>query len=281
MNGPELKELFGRTLRSSHPTVDQFEQLAGALLEAYLSGAPLLCPHIQNQLKQIGKRTGQEFAAGQFDLDTARLVIADEIGYGDWAELVENSSSDTEAKPVLFRYAVAAMVRGDFTALEETLGGPEHFANQIIEWYEKGYFDDEPETLAEVFAAACMLGHPGAAEYLLDKGVDPLAGIGTGLNGFHYAASSGRLKVIELLIARNVPMETRNMYNGTVVEQALWSAVNEHTGSHAAIIEALIAAGAYVEPGTLEWWDEQDVPSAETKQRVAKALKRKQEESTQ
>ena len=56
--------------------------------------------------------------------------------------------------------------------------------------------------------------------------------------------------------------------------QAFWSAVNEHKNSHAAIIEALIGAGAVIEPGTLEWWTEQRVPSPQTKRRVAEALRR-------
>jgi len=165
------------------------------------------------------------------------------------------------------------MVRGDFSALEEAVGGPEEFDASIVEWYEKGYFTDEPETLAEVFSAACMLGHPRAAAFLLDRGADPAAGIRTGLNGFHYAASSGRLEVVKLLIARKAPMEIRNMYGGTVLEQALWSAVNEHRESHGAIIEALIEAGAYIEPGTLDWWNEQDVPSLKTKAYVAQILR--------
>ena len=62
------------------------------------------------------------------------------------------------------------------------------------------------------------------------------------------------------------------MYGGTVLGQALWSAVNEHKPSHAEVIEILIDAGAIVEHGTLEWWNEQDIPDAETKVRVAKAL---------
>jgi hypothetical protein len=68
-------------------------------------------------------------------------------------------------------------------------------------------------------------------------------------------------------------MEIRNMYGGTVLEQALWSAVNEHRESHGAIIEALIEAGAYIEPDTLDWWNELEDPWAETKRRVTAALR--------
>jgi hypothetical protein len=273
MNGRELTELFGRTLRSAQPTVEQFEQLADAMVKVHLSDDRQFGRHIQNRMKQIGERIGGDFANRPFDPDTARLLIADETGYSDWADLVETVSKGPGDKPALFRYAAAAMVRGDFSALEEAVGGPEEFDASIIEWHEKGYFTDEPETLSEVFSAACMLGHPRTAEFLLDRDVDPAAGIRTGLNGFHYAASSGRLEVVKLLIARKAPMEIRNMYGGTVLEQALWSAVNEHRESHGAIIEALIEAGAYIEPGTLEWWNEQDVPSLKTKAYLAQILR--------
>ena len=57
-------------------------------------------------------------------------------------------------------------------------------------------------------------------------------------------------------------MEVKNMYDGTVLGQALWSAINEHTPNHAEIIEVLINGGVYVWPNTLEWWEKQDVPSA-------------------
>ena len=64
------------------------------------------------------------------------------------------------------------------------------------------------------------------------------------------------------------------MYGGTVFDQAIWSAVNEYSPDHAAIVEALLEAGAVVEPGYAKWWEEQDVPSVETKERVASALMR-------
>lgn len=174
----------------------------------------------------------------------------------------------------LWQKVVTALDRGDFSRLEMMLGGPEEFDAKIVNWYENGNFNTEPEMLAEALTCACMLGYDKTAAYLLDNGVDPLAGIKSGLNGFHYAASSGRLNVIRLLIERKVPMEVRNMYGGTVLGQALWSAINEYTPDHAAIIVALLDAGAVVEPGTLEWWQNESVPSAETKQTVLEALRR-------
>jgi len=271
MDHHELDQLWRKTLRS--PTQEQFELLAQGVVVLYLSGDSRFRQHIENRFNRVTKRTGVRLDAKNFDLVMARAFIADEIGFKSWDALTERiENSSTEKLPILFLYAIAAMEMGNFSSLESTIGGQEAFDGQIINWFEKGYFAGEQETLAEVFAAACMLGHAKSAEYLLEKGVDPYAGMKTGLAGFHYAASSGRLEVIELLIERRVPMEVRNMYGGTVLGQALWSAVNEYTPDHAAIIEALIDAGAIIEHGTLEWWNDQSVPSFETKRRVALAL---------
>ena len=130
--------------------------------------------------------------------------------------------------------------------------------------------------LAEALSCACMLGLTETARFLLDKGrVDPYAGMKTWLAGPHGAASGGQLETIRILIAKGVPLEVENLYGGTVLGQAIWSAINEHTPDHAAIVEALIEAGAVVEQGYLAWWNEQPVPSPETKRRVAGALRRK------
>jgi len=174
----------------------------------------------------------------------------------------------------LWRQALHHLERGNFSRLESVLGGPEKFDAQIVDWFEAGKFDDEPEALAEVFACACMLGRAELARYLLDHGVDAVAGMKTGLNGFHYAVSGGHLDVVKLLIEKRVPMEIENMYGGTVLGQALWSAVNEHKTSHADVIEVLLEANPYVDPDSLEWWEKQNVPSAETKKRVADLLRR-------
>lgn len=273
MNKEKLEEMWRTAVRSARP--EQLEELATELVEAWRSEDPLFRRHMKNRLRQIRDLSQEEAQNVEFDLAAARSVIADEVGFAGWGELMTSVNKPPgDGRPLLFQYAIAAMVRGDFSALEAMVGGPERFDDQIAEWFEKGYFNDEPETLAEVFTASCMLGYDKTAAYLLDRGVDPLAGIKTGLNGFHYAASSGRLNIVKLLIDRKIPMEIENMYGGTVLGQALWSAVNEHTPDHAAIIEALIEARGKIEAGTLRWWNERNVPSAETKERVAAALKR-------
>lgn len=173
----------------------------------------------------------------------------------------------------LWHRAMTDLDKGNFSSLEAVLGGPAGFDRHIVDWYEKGNFASEPEMLGEALTCACMLGRTETARYLLDNGVDPYAGMKTWLAGPHYAVSGGHLEIVKMLVEKNVPLDVENLYGGTMLGQALWSAVNEHKTSHAEIIEALIDAGAEIEPGTLEWWNEQPVPSVETKRRIAEALR--------
>src|SRR4051812_31493733 len=143
----------------------------------------------------------------------------------------------SNADPV-FRDAIQGLRRGDFSRLEPLLD------DQIVEWHRLGLFDGEPEALAEAFSCACFIGKTDVAEYLLDQGVDPLAGSGTGMNAFHWAANRGPLETVEKLIRRGVALEIRSSYGGTVLGTAVWSAIHEPQADHLAIIEALIRAGA-------------------------------------
>lgn len=174
----------------------------------------------------------------------------------------------------LWEKALFHLDQGNFSALEADLGGPLEFDHYITTWVESGKFEDHPKLLAEALTCACMLGRTETARYLIDAGVDPYAGMKTLLAGPHYAASSGHLDTIRMLIDLGVSLEVRNGYGGTVLGQALWSAVNEHRESHVKIIEALLDAGSFLEPGTLSWWVEQEVFSERTKQRVLDALVR-------
>jgi len=273
MTRGELQDLWSETLRSQEQTSEKYEQLATAVVKVYKSGDPQFRDHIKNRFGRISEHTGQFFDVDNFDLPMAQAFIADETGFASWVELVSYIEEPSNNQvPMLFHYAIAALWRGDFTAVEQTIGR-ERFGDRIKDWFEKGYFDHEPETFAEAFAASCWLGQTGAAEFLLDKGVDAYAGMRTGLSGFHWAASSGQLDVIKLLIERKVPMEVKGMYDNTVLGQALYSAVNEHTDRHADIVKALVEAGAHVWPGTWAWWQDQIVPSKETKHKIASTLK--------
>src|SRR5438105_9121968 len=99
---------------------------------------------MRNRLRQIRELSREEVHEIDFDSDSARLVIGDEVGFASWDELVRAVTEPADQRyPLLFQYTIAAMVRGDFSALESMVGGPENFHDQIVEWYEKGLFRDE------------------------------------------------------------------------------------------------------------------------------------------
>src|SRR5258708_4876993 len=106
----------------------------------------------------------------------------------------------------LFRDAVQGLRSGDFSRLDPLFDED----GQIVEWVRKGLFGDEPEALAEAFACACFLGRTSVAAFLLDQGVDPLAGNATGMNGFHWAVNRGNLDTTRMLVLRGVPLEIKN-----------------------------------------------------------------------
>jgi hypothetical protein len=149
----------------------------------------------------------------------------------------------------IFRAAIRDLEGGSFSRLEplfRNLSSSSRSSCQIIEWYDLGYFKNEPKALNEALTCACFNGRTSVAKFLMDRGVDPLAGFGTGMNGFHWAANRGQLETVKLLIERKVPMEVENMYGGTVLGCTVWSAVHEPRAGQVEVIEALLEAGANV-----------------------------------
>jgi ankyrin repeat protein len=91
-------------------------------------------------------------------------------------------------------------------------------------------------------------------EFLLQKGMDMNAQSDTGLTGLHWAVVGGQLATIKLLLKRKAPLEAKNVYGGTALGQALWSALNGDSGiDYVEIIDTLIEGGAKIEPGSLAW----------------------------
>ncbi|MEW6210320.1 MAG: ankyrin repeat domain-containing protein [Acidobacteriota bacterium] len=176
------------------------------------------------------------------DPDVIREILRPEIRAWfpiDW-EAYESARADS------FRDAVQGLEAGDFSRLEPLFGDPSSpdCRCRIIEWYERGLFASERRALEEALTCACFLGRTEVVDYLMAQGVDPSAGISTGLDGFHWAANRGQLDTVKLLIRRQARLETRSMYGGTVLGTAVWSAINEPRADHIRIVEALIEAGA-------------------------------------
>jgi hypothetical protein len=103
-----------------------------------------------------------------------------------------------------------------------------------------------PAELEEALIRACGCGSTAAAKLLLERGVD--IGALHGQTGLHLATHSRHLETVRFLLSRKAPLEVKNRYGGTVLDQALWSAVHNRDVDYAPIVEALLGAGAVVDP---------------------------------
>jgi len=148
---------------------------------------------------------------------------------------------------IQFQAALQGLRRGDFSELNPLFEARSDSRPLIIRWMEQGRLRGCDQEIAEVLTCACFNGQTAVAEYLLKSGVPPAGGAGTGLNAIHWAANRGQLEVVRLLIRHKVPLETRSMYDATVIGTAVYAAVSEpRTEHHITIIEELLVAGALI-----------------------------------
>lgn len=141
---------------------------------------------------------------------------------------------------------------------------------------------DVVETLFEgssdfMISAAAMnyagaYGHTAVLRYLVEHGVAPGVQDGRHYTALHYAAHGGHLETVRYLLSADAPLELKNCYGGTVLEQTLWSAIHAPGGAHAEILSLLIGAGSVVRPGSLRWWLDQPAPEV-TREPVARVLR--------
>jgi MATE family multidrug resistance protein len=178
---------------------------------------------------------------------TVGLVLIGAVLVELWRRATHVFAMSGSRDDAVFRDALQDLRGGSFSRLAPLFEERAGARARIIDWFEEGRFNGEPIALAEALTCACFLGQTGVADYLLTRGVDPSAGIGTGLNAFHWAANRGQLDAVRLLVRRKAPLETRSMYDGTVLGTAVWSAINEPRRDHLQIIEELLAAGARME----------------------------------
>ena len=143
---------------------------------------------------------------------------------------------------------VEGLRAGDFSRMEPVFIGAGETPCSMERWCADGSLQAHPDTLAEAFTCACFLGRTAVAERLLDHGVDPTAGNATGLDALHWAVNRGQVETVRMLLARKVPLDTRNMYGGTVLGTAIWSAINEPRDGHPEIVGMLLEAGAPCDP---------------------------------
>ena len=101
--------------------------------------------------------------------------------------------------------------------------------------------------MQEAFRYACGYGANRVVKFLIQRGADLAEHSGDGQTATHYAVIFGRLHTLKLLLKYKPPLESQNIYGGTVLGQTLWSAA--HGGdpeTYIEIIKTLIAAGAHI-----------------------------------
>ena len=98
------------------------------------------------------------------------------------------------------------------------------------------------QRLQKPSSCACFLGRTAVATYFLTHGVDPSGGTSTGLNAFHWAANRGQLEAVRLLIGGKHRSNREACTGGSVLDTAVWSAINEPRPAHVQIVEELLEA---------------------------------------
>lgn len=92
------------------------------------------------------------------------------------------------------------------------------------------------------FMWACEYGRTEVVKFLLEAGVDPALQI-RGFTGLHWAAHGGHLDTAKLLVKHDAPLDAKNEFGGTPLDQAIWSSENSGLAvDFSPVIEFLEAA---------------------------------------
>jgi hypothetical protein len=104
---------------------------------------------------------------------------------------------------------------------------------------------DPREHLGYALTWACTFGQKAVVELMLSKGVDP-SGHDDDATALHFAAGFGHLDLVRLLVRSGASLETLNSYDGTVLDGAVWYALNAPVGGvdYATVARSLIDLGA-------------------------------------
>lgn len=137
--------------------------------------------------------------------------------------------------------------QGDFSLLAPAFAAEHSGEPRVLQLLRHGCLDEHREALAEALTCGAFLGAMEVMEHLLGLGVPPEGGNATGLNALHWAANRGELAATRRLLDAEAPLEVQNRFGGTVLGATVWASVHEPRDSHAAIVAALLTAGAEVQ----------------------------------
>jgi ankyrin repeat protein len=124
------------------------------------------------------------------------------------------------------------------------------------------------------FLWACMYGSEDVVVFLLDHGADLLEPLDSGATALHWAAAGAHVHIVRLLLDRGAPLETLNIWGGTVLEHAGWGFEHSAPGiDFSPVFEALLASKARIGGAWLAWLDKVKTRSAEERSRIAEIFR--------
>ncbi len=221
----QFGELFGNdthsaeaasvaTLADQQTVRNQLEQLAAALLHDHQSGDPRAAIWIKNWHPRFVGNDPAEIMAGQFTAADARLVVAKDQRFADWADV--EARGDVAPNPK-FEQAVDTVVTGDLSKLEQLL-------------------QESPELAQEQSA----YGHGATLLYYLAA---------NGIEIRRQKSPYNAAEIAKTLIAAGAdPQTTANSYGQAcpVVNALVTSGHPAEAGVQGPLLEVLLDAGAAV-----------------------------------
>ena len=140
---------------------------------------------------------------------------------------------------------VEHLKNGDFSALETYFQRESQDLSPMLALATSAEFGET--WIHEALSCAAFLGRIDDVSFMLDHGAISEKGGRSGFDALHYAVNRGHFDLARLLIDRGADLTTVSRFGGTILNTAIWSAVNEPKPQHVAIIRLLIESGASLE----------------------------------
>lgn len=223
---------------------DTYDAKWGTTLELLVSSFPPSQAGLQTALAE--KLLDYGAAVNGVRDDGAPLVTAIYFHYPKSAEMLVERGARVDS-------AVIAGAMGKTEQLAGYLDGAGKLTADAplvnVEWLK---IAPTPEAnLALAFVWAAMLNRADTVKFLLEKGVSPASKDHRDWTALHWAGYFGYPEIVDVLLARKAPLEARNEFGGTVLDQTLWATAHEGAREHhLEVVQKLVDAGAKIHT----WW---------------------------
>lgn len=261
-NALEIAELLLANGARPDALADTYDSQWGTALELLVSSAHPAKAGLQTPLAE--KLLDYGAAIDGVRNDSGPLVTAIYFHYPESAEVLVERGARVDN-------VVTAGAMGKTTQVEDYLDGSCKLVPGAplvhVDWLKVAPTPDANLSLAFVWAA--MLNRIDTVRFLLEKGVSPASKDHRDWTALHWAGNFGYAEMVDLLLSYKAPLEARNEFGGTVLDQTLWATAHEEMRpAHLTIVARLVDAGARIHT----WWLLEDLHPP-LKEDVAKILR--------